>query len=128
MVSWLMYTKKEFAMIRPIKEAFLKHDLYKLVIEEGGLNKPFPLNKPPNVEFKKIASIGARFVYCETDRSDNQHGWYADVKDKRFVYQRLGYSFYDGGCGFGIMSGNFVNENLTEPTPLENTKLRSPRL
>ncbi|MCK9567379.1 hypothetical protein M0R72_00350 [Candidatus Pacearchaeota archaeon] len=57
-------------MLREAKEAFLKHDLYTLVLPEGAYSKAYKLEDLPVADKKKVASKGARFVYCETDRKD----------------------------------------------------------
>jgi hypothetical protein len=104
-------------MLKPTKEAFLKHDLYKLDIQQEYRESAYALENLPTVGHIKIASKGARFVYCDTDRKDGQMGWYAD--------DGSGY-FRVGVHGFGKMGGNWAKDNLTEPTPLENTRFRNP--
>ncbi len=101
-------------MLKPTKEAFLKHDLYKLILD-GLYDKAWPLEKIPEVKSRKMASAGQRFVYCETDRRDAAHGWYAD--DGTGMYRA-------GCCGFGQMRQDWADENLTEPKPLEKQKWR----
>ena len=53
-------------MLKPTKEAVLKHDLYKVVVD-GLFDHAFKLEDIPEQKIKKVASKGARFVYCETD-------------------------------------------------------------
>jgi hypothetical protein len=105
-------------MLKPVKEAFLKHDLYKLVVDPV-FNRTFTLEDVSqaqrDLQHKKVASKGLRFVYCETDRRDAKHGWYADDKSGRYL---------EGNCGFGKMSEAWVKQNLTDPVPLEGTKFR----
>lgn len=65
-------------MLKPVREAFLIHDLYKLNLAHEVFSRAFTLDEVPEIKFTKVASKGARFVYCETDRKDAQMGWYAD--------------------------------------------------
>ena len=101
-------------MLKPTKEAFLKHDLYKVVVENL-FERSFKLEDIPEQKTKKVAGKGARFVYCETDRKDAGMGWFADAGNG---------TFREGNCGFDKMSDGWAEKNLTEPTPIEGTKFR----
>lgn len=67
-------------MLKPTKQAYLKHDLFRIHIPEDLINKTFPDNETEavlkQVTVVKMASKGLRFVYCETDRKDGRNGWY----------------------------------------------------
>lgn len=103
-------------MLREAKEAFLKHDLYKLVLPEGAYSTAYKLEDLPVPTHKKVASKGARFVYCETDRKDAGMGWFADAGSG---------NYRDGNCGFGKMSSAWAQEHLTEPVEIVGTKFRN---
>ena len=104
-------------MLRPTKEAFLKHDLYKLDIRQEHRENGYTLENLPTIGHIKIASKGARFVYCETNMRDGMMGWYSDNGSG---------SYRSGSNGFGKMGDNWAKENLTEPTPLKETRFRDP--
>lgn len=91
-------------MLIPKRQAYLKHDLYKIVVPEEVQNKAFSESEISEalkqVNTVKMASKGLRFVYCETDRRDGAKGWYADDQ---------------GFSGFGKMSESWGLENLTQP-------------
>jgi hypothetical protein len=103
-------------MLKPVKEAFLKHDLYSFDIDRNVLYSAFTLDKVPEIKYRKIASKGNRFVYCDTDRKDAKHGWYADNGTG---------CFREGIGGFGRITDRWVQEHLTEPTPITGTKFRN---
>jgi hypothetical protein len=102
-------------ILKPTKEAFLKHDLYKFNLSGDFWSKAYTLENLPTIGHIKIAYAGSRFIYCETDRKDAGMGWFAD--DGSGVLR-------EGGGGFGKMGGDWAEEHLTKPTPLENTKFR----
>jgi hypothetical protein len=102
-------------MLKPVSEAFLIHDLYKLNLSNDVLSMAFTLDEVPKIKYTKVASKGARFVYCETDRKDAQMGWYAD--DGSGVFR-------EGILGWGKMSNEWARNNLTEPKPITGTRFR----
>lgn len=106
-------------MLIPVKQAFLKYDLYKVVIPRDNENQSF---SPDEIEKAvketalsvrpvKIASKGMKFVYCNTDRKDARMGWYADEGSGLFR---------EGNKGFGKMSSDWALAHLTEPEPYVN--------
>lgn len=85
-------------MLKPTKEAFLKHDLFKLNLPISALMGIFTLENIPIIKTIKVLSKGTKFIYCETDLSDGNNGWYNSEN-----------------TGFDFMSDNWAKENLTEP-------------
>jgi hypothetical protein len=97
-------------MLKAIKEAFLKHSLYKYDLSD--ITDIYPFDQIPKPKYKKIASKDARFVYCASDQNDGAAGWFADAG--------TGY-LRPGNCGFNKMSNEWAAENLTEPVELVGT-------
>jgi hypothetical protein len=97
-------------MLKPTKEAFLKHSLYKFDMSDV-LGEVYPFEEIPKAKYKKIANKGTRFVYCECKRIGGD-GWFADAG--------TGY-LRPGNCGFNKMSNDWAEENLTEPVELIGT-------
>lgn len=107
-------------MLIPVKQAFLKYDLYKVKVPynyeglsyspdevEGAVNEVTAQVRPV-----KIADKGMKFVYCNTDRKDARMGWYADEGSGLFR---------EGNKGFGKMKDDWAQKHLTEPEPYEPT-------
>ncbi len=99
-------------MIKPTKQAYLKHDLFKVVLPSDIQTRSYKADEIDNainqITHTKIAPKGMKFVWCDTDRKDAAMGWFADAGTGLFVA---------GNCGFGKMSGTWGHENLTEPEP-----------
>jgi len=98
-------------MLIPTKHAYLKHDLYVIVLPDLSKTKSYTEEdviktvSSHSISYKKYAEKGKRFVYCETNCKDGAMGWYADVGN--------GY-FSRGGGGFGKMDHDWAREHLTE--------------
>lgn len=104
-------------MIKPTKQAYLKHDLFKVVLPQGLTNSAYTAEEIADairkITYTKIAPKGMKFVWCDTDRKDAAMGWFADAGTGVFL---------DGNCGFGKMSGGWGKEHLTEPEPYQRTQ------
>jgi hypothetical protein len=91
-------------MIKPTKQAFLKHDLFKITMPRDLCEKAYTteeiINAINQVTYTKIAPKGMKFVWCDTDLKDAAMGWFADACTCLFVV---------GNCGFGKMSGAWGN-------------------
>jgi hypothetical protein len=103
-------------MLREAREAFLKHDLYRIILPPEAWDGAYKLEDLPVPTHKKVASKGARFVYCETDRKDAGMGWFADAGNG---------NYRAGNCGFGKMGGAWAKEHLTEPVDIVGTRFRN---
>lgn len=107
-------------MLKPIKQAYLKHDLFKVIIPTGTDKTGYTLEEITDaiskISYRKIASKGMKFVWCQTQLDPNGRlipmdmGWFADAGTNLFV---------SGNCGFGQMSSEWGNEHLTDPVPYQ---------
>jgi hypothetical protein len=101
-------------MIRPTKQAYLKHDLFKVKLPDGLQTRAYTADEITKVinqiTYIKIGTKGMKFVWCDTDRKDAAHGWFADAGTGAFM---------PGNCGFGKMSAGWGNEHLTDPVPYQ---------
>lgn len=101
-------------MLKPTKQAYLKHDLFKVVLPSDIQTRSYKADEIDNVisqvTHTKIAPKGMKFVWCDTDCKDAAHGWFADAGTGAFM---------PGNCGFGKMSAGWGNEHLTEPVPYQ---------
>lgn len=107
-------------MMKPTKQAYLKHDLFKIVIPNGMNSSSYTAEQISEaiakISYRKIASKGMKFVWCETQPDPmgrlipRSAGWYADAGTGLFVA---------GNCGFGEMTWVWGNENLTESEPFK---------
>jgi len=79
------------------------------------IGKAFPLDQIPEIKRRKLASEGAPFVYCETDRKDAGMGWFADAGNG---------VFREGNGGFGKLGEDWAKEHLINVEPIVGTKFR----
>lgn len=110
--------------MKATKQALLKHDLFKVVIPAGTGDSGYTADEISEaigkISYKKIASKGMKFVWCETEPDPNGRlismnmGWFADAGTGLFVA---------GNCGFGQMSSEWGKKNLTEPEPFKREPL-----
>jgi hypothetical protein len=95
-------------MLKAVKEAFVKYDLYSVKIADH-MVKAFPLEKAPGLDYYLVVKKGTRVCYCQTDRKDAAMGWY---------YENIGMQgHFDTRC-------EFAPKHCTEPKELLGGKFR----
>lgn len=115
-------------MIKPTKQAYLRHDLFKVVLPQGLTNSAYTTEEiaeaMSKITYTKIASKGMKFVWCETESDPSGRlipmnmGWFADAGSGLFGNGL----FVAGNYGFGQMTWEWGKKHLTEPEPYQHTQ------